>query len=372
MDVSEVARDLVGLHATDPASAVIAAWARSRAPVDGELGRALYEERSLVRILGMRRTMFVLPVELAAIVQAACTQAIAVRERRRLVQVLNQAGIPADGDPVRTAGAWLEEVEQAALRALAARGEATTAELAGDEPRLREQIVLAEGRRYQARQSVAARVLFLLAAEGRVIRGRPRGSWTSGLNRWAPMDAWLPGGLAAWPADIARAELARRWLAAFGPGSAADLRWWTGWTVAEAGRALAQVRPAEVELDEGPGLVLAEDLERVAPSDPWAALLPGLDPTVMGWSSRTWFLGPHGPALFDRTGNAGPTVWWDGHVVGGWAQRKDGEIALRLLEDLGADGVAAVEAAADRLHGCLAQVRVVPRFRTPLERELSA
>jgi Winged helix DNA-binding domain len=100
--------------------------------------------------------------------------------------------------------------------------------------------------------------------------------------------------------------------------------------------------------------------------------MPALDPTVMGWSERGWFLAGHGPALFDRTGNAGPTVWWDGRVVGGWAQCRDGKIAFRLLEDVGADAAAAAEAAAERLRAWLGPVRVTPRFRTPLERELCA
>jgi hypothetical protein len=92
----------------------------------------------------------------------------------------------------------------------------------------------------------------------------------------------------------------------------------------------------------------------------------------MGWSGRGWYLGEHGRTLFDRNGNAGPTVWWDGRIVGGWAQRRDGEVAVRLLEDVGAEGVAAVAAAAGRLQAWLGTVRVTPRFRTPLERELSA
>ncbi|HEX6390519.1 MAG TPA: M48 family metalloprotease, partial [Solirubrobacteraceae bacterium] len=46
--------------------------------------------------------------------------------------------------------------------------------------------------------------------------------------------------------------------------------------------------------------------------------------------------------LFDRSGNIGPTVWCDGRIVGGWAQRTDGEIALALLEDVGAGAAAAI------------------------------
>jgi hypothetical protein len=121
-----------------------------------------------------------------------------------------------------------------------------------------------------------------------------------------------------------------------------------------------------------PALILAGDEAPEPGTGPWAALLPALDPTAMGWRARGWFLGGHGPALFDRSGNIGPTVWWDGRVVGGWAQRPDGEIVVRLLEDAGAGAAAAVAAEAERLAAWLGPRRVTPRFRTPLERELSA
>jgi hypothetical protein len=92
----------------------------------------------------------------------------------------------------------------------------------------------------------------------------------------------------------------------------------------------------------------------------------------MGWRERGWFLGGHGPALFDRSGNIGPSIWWDGRVVGGWAQRKDGEIAVRVLEDVGADAAAAIEREAARMAAWYGDMRPVPRFRTPLERELTS
>jgi hypothetical protein len=186
------------------------------------------------------------------------------------------------------------------------------------------------------------------------------------------MEAWLPGGLADLDSDEAAAELVRRWLRAFGPGTYADLKWWTGWTAAQLRRALTAVAPVEVALDSGAtALVLPGDDQPVsAPDEPWAALLPALDPAPMGWMERGWYLGEHRGRLFDRSGNIGPTVWWNGRIVGGWAQRTDGEIALALLEDPGADAAAAIAAEARRLREWIAGVRVTPRFRTPLEREL--
>ena len=75
--------------------------------------------------------------------------------------------------------------------------------------------------------------------------------------------------------------------------------------------------------------MLAADTDPVPEPEPWIALLPALDPTPMGWSGRDWYLpAEHRAALFDRTGNIGPSVWCDGRIVGGWAQRPDGDDRL--------------------------------------------
>jgi hypothetical protein len=356
---------LVGLHGTDPASVYLAARARTREADQAAIAHALYEERSLVRMLGMRRTVFVVPAGLVPVIQAACTDQIAATMQRRLAQQLRESGIAEDAE------SWLEEVGEATVRALAARGTATGAELARDEPRLREQIGYATGKAYGGPVNITNRVLTLLSAQGQIVRGRPRGGWTSGQFTWSvngdrPPD---PGPAAA------RAELARRWLSAFGPALVSDLQWWTGLTAGHVRQALAQLDVIEVDLHGSPGVMLAEDApggDDAPALEPWAALLPALDPTAMGWRERTWYVGEHTAALFDRSGNVGPTAWWDGRIVGGWAQRKDGEIAVRLLEDAGAEAAAAIAAEARRLQEWIGSgARITPRFRTPLERELA-
>lgn len=359
---------VLALHATDPASVHLSAWARVKGDGVAELESALYEERTLIRMLGMRRTVFVLGHENAALVQAACSADIAKKQRRLLEQHLGTQGHPEN---VPEPGRWLAEVEDATERALKARGSATAQELSQDEPRLKQQLLMAKGKPYEAIANVTSRVLFQLAVDGRIVRGRPRGSWISSQYYWAPMAGWLPQGLAEWDADAARVELARRWLYAYGPAPIADLRWWTGWTIGQTKKALAEIQPVEVDLDGVPGVVLADDLEPVAEPEPWVALLPSLDPTAMGWIERDWYLGPHKAPLFDGTGNIGPTVWADGRIVGGWAQRPDGEVVHHLLEDVGADVERAVEAEANHLAEWFGEVRVTPRMRTPLERRLA-
>jgi hypothetical protein len=168
-DPVELVRDLVALHSTDPASVFLSAMARSVDASPAALERALYDDRSLLRMLGMRRTMWVVPLELAAIIHAGCTKAIAARERARLVQFLEQGGVADDG---------------------------------------------------------------------------------------------------------------ARWLRHLGGRS---------------------------------GLLSADDAEPVVPPQPWAALLPALDPTVMGWTERSWYLGDHRAPLFDRC--------WGSSGVGGGGVR---------------------------------------------------
>jgi hypothetical protein len=376
---AQIARRLVALHATDPATVYLSVHARSGASVTtAQVEESLYERRDLVRMLAMRRTVFVVPAESVPVVQASTTDKIARGQRSLLLKLLPQAGVTEPES-------WLADVERSVLRALAERGgTASAAELSAAEPRLKTTVVMAAGKPYQATQALTSRVLLVLAAQGLIVRGRPLGSWLSQQYRWALAEHWLPSLAPTAPTAgttapartltdaAARTELARQWLAAFGPAPVADLKWWTGWTMAQVRQAVASLHVVEVDLGSGTGIVLPGDLDSTPDPGTWAALLPALDPTVMGWSERSWYLGSLGKALFDTNGNAGPTIWLDGRVVGGWAQRASGEIAIRLLEDVGADATALIEAEAERTGAWLGVVRVTPRFRTPVERDLSA
>lgn len=366
--VAGIARSMVALHSTDPATVYLSVRARAgglTTPADIE--HALYERRDLVRMLAMRRTVFVVPVESVPVVQASTTDRIARDQRGRLLTHLRNLADVTDPDP------WLADVEKSVLRLFAQRrAPVSAAELTAAEPRLKTTLRMAEGKRYAASPNITSRVLLVLAAQGRIVRGRPIGSWLSQQYRWSLIEDWLPAKPVAVDEPTAKRDLARQWLTTFGPAPISDLTWWTGWTLTQARQAIAATGAVEVGLGNSPGFALPDDL--ISTDDPgdWVALLPALDPTVMGWADRSWFLGDHKRSLFDTNGNAGPTIWLNGKIVGGWAQRPTGEIAVKLLEDVGHEATAAIAAEADQVAQWLAGVRVIPRFRTPTERQLCA
>jgi hypothetical protein len=364
--VEEVASDLVGLHSSDPATVFLSARARVDGFDPAHLEDALYRRRSVVRVLGMRRTLFVVPTALVDVIDAACTKALVPAQRRRL------AGMLAEQAATEDAEAWLDDVSTRTMEALMTRGEATARELAADVPELATRLTFGQGKTWGGTVGLSTRVLFLLATEGRIVRARPLGSWTSGQYRWAPLERWIDRAIEPIAPSEARARLLRRWLRAFGPATITDVRWWTGWNSRLAISTLSDVGAIEVRLasDPDPGWALPDDLAAEQPPDHWVALLPSLDPTTMGWKRRGWYLGDHAEALFDRNGNAGPTIWADGRVVGGWAQSSDGTVRTRLLERVHQRMARAIEDERGRLQAWLGDIRVRPRFRTPLEREL--
>lgn len=354
---------MVCLHATDPATVYLSAWARVERMTVPHVETALYADRSLVKHLAMRRTLFVFPRASLGAVQSAASARVAAAEGRRLAREVEKAGLFDDGER------WLARASAEVLAALLDGREATSSELRDEIPLLRGSILYGQGKSWGGEVPIGPRVLTVLSAGGRIVRASNDGGWTTSRPRWASMRSWLGHDLDPGAEADARAALVRRWLRAFGPGTERDVKWWLGSTAAAVRQALGDVGAVEVDLDGRPGFALPDDLEPVAPVEPWAALLPGLDPTTMGWFDRDWYLTEHRSALFDRNGNAGPTAWWDGRIVGGWHQAEDGEVVVDLLEKVDPHARRLLNQEAERLTSWLDGVRVAHRFPSPLSRQ---
>lgn len=354
-DIATIAEDLVALHSTDPVTVYLSAMVRMRSPSVQAVERALYEDRTLLRHHAMRRTLWVATPQTTRRMHAAATRKLAAVEHKRTVKLLRESGIE-DGD------AWLRAAKRDVLAVLHEQGPMTARQLGRLVPTLAHPLQLSPGKPYAATQAAHTRVLLGLGFDGALVRTRPSGSWINGQYTWAAMDAWLPGGIDGLDEHDAARDLADHWLCRFGPGTTTDLQWWMGWTVATTRRALADCAAVPVELDGSPGWVAGDDDAAIEPAQPWVALLPGLDPTTMGWKLRAWYLPAQAAEAFDSTGNAGPTIWVDGQLVGAWAHAPDGEIHTHYFLPVGAKRREQVRQRADELRQWVGDTRFSVRF----------
>lgn len=365
-DTLAAARSVTCLHATEPASVHLAAWARTGASQE-EVDRALYVDRSVVKQLAMRRTVFAFPRDLLPAVWGSASARVAGQQVRRMAKEMESAGITADGD------AWAREHLDLVRGLIEKEGPLTAAQIRLALPALDARVSRGRGQ-YQADVAVAASVIVTLAASGDIVRGENDGGWKTSRPRWTATASWLGEEPVRLSEPEGYAVLVAAWLRSFGPGTEADLVWWLGATKSAVRRALDHVGAVAVSLDGGAvGWVLPDDLDPVADPEPWVALLPALDPTTMGWKERGFHLGPDGGPLagkvFDGNGNGGPTTWWNGRIVGVWCQRDDGTVDIVLAENVPQAARRALDAKAAELTSWLDGDVVRSIYLSPLARE---
>ena len=352
-DLPQLADDLVALHSSDPVTVFLSAMTRMVHPSVDAVEKALYADRSLIRHHGMRRTLWVATPPVVRLIHAAATRDLLATERRRTCQLLARSGVE---DPER----WLAEAEKLVLTDLRQYGPSTAREIGQRSEALRQRLQLAPGKAYAGVQSAHSRVLYILGFDGKMLRGQPS-NWINGAYRYVDAESWLPGGLGDLDPRQASAELADRWLQRFGPATTADLQWWMGWTMKRTKQALADCGAVEADLEGTPGWLSADD-PPVGPVEPWVAALPGLDPTIMGWKQRDWYLPSTSMEVFDRAGNGGPSLWVDGRVVGAWAQAKDGLIHTYYFERVAAARRREIDQRIDQLKSWIGNTRFTVRF----------
>lgn len=350
------AESVVCLHATEAATVHLAVGARTTGVTPFAVDEALYSDRSLVKQLAMRRTLFAFPRDLLPAALGVAVGRIAPEQRRLVSRDAARHGVADDGQ------AWLDAAGAAVLAHLSGGGALSAKELREALPQLVGTITVGEGKRYGGTFNLAPRVLGWLGAEGRITRGPNAGHWRSSRPAWTLMDTWLGAPVEPLPLDDAYAELVRRWLGRFGPGTLEDVQWWLGATKGATRTALAAIGAVEVALErDRTGWVLPDDVDPSPDVGPWAALLPTLDPTAMGWKERGHHLDvDHRQWLYDTNGNAGTTAWWDGRAVGAWVQDEDGVVSVLECPgtDIGREGRAALALEAERLTAWLDGVRI--------------
>ena len=342
-------RAMTVLHATESATVYLSCWARVRSVDAADVDRALYDQRSLVKQLAMRRTLFTFPCDLLPAAWSSASARVANTERARMAKDVVKAGLAVDGND------WLDRARTEVLKLLTDRPEGLSAvEIRQAVPMIDVKVEGSAGEIWSA-----PRVLTHLGATADIMRGTNTARFPVSRPLWTLTRHWLDDA----PVDLESAdgyrEIVRRWLYTFGPGTEDDIVWWLGSTKTVVRAALAELDAVAVSLDGGDtGWLLPDDVATVSDPGPWVALLPVLDPTIMGWKNRDFYLGPHRNQLFDTRGNAGTTAWVDGRVVGCWIQDETGVVHVRLLETVSASARRSLDAEAARLTEWLGGVRI--------------
>ena len=285
-------RALTVLHATEPATVYLSLWARVPGLTVADVDRALYDDRTLVKQLAMRRTLFVFPRDAAP---------------GRLGERLGPGGRDAPRPAWRrrpSPTAWPTTARPGSTGRCGRRWPGSREGRSCPRPGLREEVPelaghleLAPGKKYGGRFPVAPRVLAQLAVEAAIVRGHNAGHWRTARPLWTPMSAWLGESLdaAEAPRGLRRAG-ARAGCAASVPARPRTCsggwaprrrppwrRWptWAPWRCRSTAGRRGGCCPTTWTRSTDPG--------------PWVALLPVLDATVMGWKGRDFYLGRHAP-----------------------------------------------------------------------------
>jgi hypothetical protein len=286
----QAVRQLAGLQAQAPLAPYVGLWNRLSAFTTEELSNLLYPERIVVRAPIMRATVHLV-------------DATDFVEFRPLFGPLMAAGLRANY------GRNLTGVDLGALAAQAA-------ELLVRRPLTRAQLAKALADRWPAADpmSLAYAVTYLVP----VVQVPPRGIWgKSAQATWTTAESWLAAPLPP-PAPDAVDRLVRRYLAAFGPATVADIQTWSGLTrlreVTDRLGLRAFRGPDGAELLDLPGLELPDE---DVPAPP--RFLPEYDNLLLSHADRRRVIPHDHPVpLWPGNGATQGTLLIDGAWDGTW------------------------------------------------------
>jgi hypothetical protein len=308
MPALDAVAHLCGLQAQEPQEPFAGLWSRLRAFGPAMLSDLLTERR-VVRTHLMRRTVHLL------------TAADALAWRARHDAMLRQ----------RVLGTYRRELDGVDLDELAAAGRAV---MADDEPRTMTELAKALAGRWP---EPGTRPLgeMLVAALVPMAQLPPRGLWRTRAGvRNLRLSSWLGREIdppAPEGADPVGAALVRRYLAAFGPAAAADVRAWSG--LAGLPAAVAAIREELVTFRDERGRVLLDlpGAPRPDPDTPAPVrFLPAFDNALLGYHDRSRIVDDAHRGL-SVTGAR--VVLVDGRVAATWIAEA-GTVTVTPLRDL--------------------------------------
>ena len=305
-DPAEIAREIAGAQAQDVYAGPLTFRSRSRKLTAADVKRARTEERSLLRTWVMRMTIHLIPADDAGWWLPLFEPGIARWSARRL----GQLGMPAR---------QRERALSVIARALDRHGPLTRKEA-------RESVVSAG---VDLDTQTGMHLVLSAVVSGIAFLGPDRGSSTCLVRR----EDWL-GKPPPFDRGMALAELARRYVTAFGPATDRDFAYWAGLPLRDVRAGLEAISSEidQVRVGEETMLLMRGASPR-APAEGQVRMLGNFDTYLLGWKDREFAVGGE-HAEHVKEGGGGwirPVIVRDGVVVGGWrSSRRGGRIEISL------------------------------------------
>jgi hypothetical protein len=335
-DLLEVVRDIGGLHATLATTPYISLFLRLNSFKREDLDDTLYTKRLLGKVRYARKTVYILPKERVITAYWALTSLLL----NRFEVYIQHIGL--------TRGEY-EKISLKILDLVEKNGKTTKeikAELKKDA---------------STKDLNVSAVVNLMCDEDLLIRGKPRAGWRSNLHTYYSFKEYFPDlDLTGMNERDAKERMIMQYIASYGPVSAKDISWWTGFPMGDVRRVLkilkADTVTAEISGISGSYILFSSDLEDLnsvsVPQASRVILLPALDPYLMGFKDRQRFLDAARSAwIYDRSGNATNSILVDGRIAGvwDWIDQKDPEIKFYLFGKTGADSKKEIKSKASQL-----------------------
>ncbi len=293
------------VQAQEPRAAKLAFRARSRKLVAADVNRARCEERSLLRAWMMRRTVHLIPADDAGWLLPLFAEQLARQARKRMAD----HGLARDDQ---------DRALRLLLGAVESDGPLTR-------PQLSERLAAAG---FDTAQEIKVHLWVLATVEGGLCLGPDRG----GQSCLVPVGDWL-GALEDRPREDSLAELARRYLCAYGPASDRDFARWAGLPLRDCHVGLERIAGEfSASKIDGQTLLRLKRGTRRPDGPPVVRLLGAYDNYNLGYQSRDFAVTlANVKQIVPGGGIVRPTITVDGRFVGTWTSKRSGKrLAVKI------------------------------------------
>ncbi|MFX1328316.1 MAG: DNA glycosylase AlkZ-like family protein [Promethearchaeota archaeon] len=297
-DIIQITEDLCGLHSTGLKTSYLSLFVRSNNFKKEDLERALYINKTLGRIRGMRKTLFIQTKSMIPTVFPATFSLIEKTFEKYM-------------EYHKISFKEYQEISKQIINLLKGR------ELSAS----------AIKKELNSKINIPA-IIHLMCNYGILIRTKPIKDWKDRRNEYALFNDYFPTiNLEEVNQEEAIQYLIKKYIKTYGPVSENDISWWTGLTKSKVRDTIKtfedSLKKVKISTCKGNFLMNYSDINKLQKltnlDKPPLLLLPELDPYPMGYKERERYVNIHNyNKIFDRSGNIAATIFLDGIVIGVW------------------------------------------------------